>query len=166
MVEAYKVALSNEYEFANDPQDVSHPFNGNWSLPREYFIPGKTSYRLSPLKQLYLLTLGTASQLRLDSFVGNFATGKEADFVALDLASSPILRRRLDVLRRREPHAAEDIAYIANALFGAMTVANDRTVRQTYVAGELAYDREENYFSNLDDDYQAGFRPAVHVAVR
>ena len=50
---------------------------------------------LSPLRAFYLATLGGAAALCLDDRIGNFALGKEADFVVLDPAATPLLARRM-----------------------------------------------------------------------
>ena len=48
--------------------------------------------QLSPLRAFYLATCGAAS-LYLDDVIGNFASGKEADFVVLDPAATPLMAR-------------------------------------------------------------------------
>jgi guanine deaminase len=45
------------------------------------------SYRLRASEAFYHATLGGAHALRLDDKIGNFAPGKEADFVVIDPAS-------------------------------------------------------------------------------
>ena len=50
---------------------------------------------LSPLSTFYLATLGGARALYLDERIGNFAPGKEGDFVVLDPAATPLLERRM-----------------------------------------------------------------------
>ena len=82
---------------------------------------------LSPLELWKLATVGGARALGLDHVIGNFDRGKEADFVVLDLASSPILRRRLAV--------AEDLE---DALFALAMLADERAAREVYILGERA----------------------------
>ena len=79
---------------------------------------------LDPLRALYLATLGGARALGLDDRIGSFQPGREADFVALDLAATPLLARRLK--------GAGDIADI---LLGLMTLGDDRAVAGTWIAG-------------------------------
>ncbi len=86
---------------------------------------------LSPLDAFYLATLGAARALDLDGRIGNFATGREADFIVLDPQATPLLARRTA--------AAGDIA---GKLFLLMTLGDDRAVARTYVMGRLRYDRD------------------------
>ncbi|MDE2134908.1 MAG: guanine deaminase [Alphaproteobacteria bacterium] len=86
---------------------------------------------LDPFKLFYLATLGGARTLGLDDKVGNFETGKEADFIVLDAKSLPLLRRRLAHVRSP-----------AEKLFAIAILGDDRAVARTYVAGALAYARE------------------------
>jgi len=80
---------------------------------------------LSSLKAFYLATLGGAKALHLDSVIGNFEEGKEADFVVLDLASSELLKFRLAQCKTLE-----------EKLFVIQMLANDRIVTQTYILGQ------------------------------
>eukprot|EP00474_Spongospora_subterranea_P000139 CRZ00597.1 hypothetical protein [Spongospora subterranea] len=98
-IQTYKVAMASHDAFANSLNLTEPSFTGDMKLPKQYHIPLKSTYRLSPLQQLYMITLGTAKQLNIDKFVGNFDSGKEADFVVLDLIPSPLLRRRFDVIK-------------------------------------------------------------------
>jgi guanine deaminase len=85
---------------------------------------------LDAFKSFYLATFGAARALKIDAHVGNFAPGKEADFLVLDLGATPALSRRLQ--------SETDIAEI---LFALMILGDDRTIARTYVAGELAHRR-------------------------
>jgi len=80
---------------------------------------------LDPFKGLYLATLGGAKALCLDDKIGNFAHGKEADFVVLDAAGAPMLERRLS--------SSTDIA---EKLFALLVMGDDRAVAATYLMGE------------------------------
>ena len=86
---------------------------------------------LSPLDAFYLATLGAARALDLDGRIGSFATGREADFIVLDPAATPLLARRTA--------AARDIG---EKLFLLMTLGDDRAVARTYLMGKLRYDRD------------------------
>ena len=79
---------------------------------------------MSSLEGFYLATLGAARALELDAHIGNFAPGKEADFVVLDPAATPLLARRFE--------RATDLA---ERLFVLMTLGDDRTVAATYILG-------------------------------
>jgi guanine deaminase len=52
------------------------------------------SYRLRASEAFYHATLGGAHALRLDDKIGNFAPGKEADFVVIDPDVTPLQRLR------------------------------------------------------------------------
>ena len=84
---------------------------------------------MSPFKALYLATLGGAKALYLDADVGNFTTGKEADFVVLRKDATPLIKRRLAATNS-----------IADTLFVLMMLGDDRSIHRTYVMGELAHD--------------------------
>ena len=81
---------------------------------------------LPAMQALYLATLGAAEALRLDDRIGNFAVGKEADFVVLDCAGSSLAARRCA--------AAESIE---EKLFALLTLADDRHVAATHVFGNV-----------------------------
>jgi guanine deaminase len=82
---------------------------------------------LPAMRALYLATLGAAEALDLDECIGNFAKGKEADFVVLDYAGSSLTARR----------TARATA-IEEKLFALMMLADDRNVAAVYVAGAPA----------------------------
>ncbi|MDJ0750460.1 MAG: guanine deaminase [Woeseiaceae bacterium] len=84
-------------------------------------------HALPASRALYLATLGAAEALCLDDKIGNFETGKEADFVVLDFEGSELTARRTA--------AAESIE---EKLFALMTLADDRNVASTWILGEQA----------------------------
>jgi guanine deaminase len=86
---------------------------------------------LDPFQLFYLATLGSAKALKMDAHIGNFAPGKEADFVVLDPGATPLLKRRTGYARG----AAEQ-------LFALAMLGDDRAVAKTYVAGRLAHSRD------------------------
>jgi guanine deaminase len=85
---------------------------------------------LDPFQAFYLATLGGARALNLDHKIGNFEPGKEADFVVLDPAATPLLAHRL---------AGRDD--LAERLFALTILGDDRVVERTYVAGVLQHAR-------------------------
>ena len=101
------------------------------TLNEAYKVMQMQGARLSPFKSLYLATLGGARALRLDDRIGSLKPGNEADFVVLDYNATPLLAYRLK--------QAKDIAEI---LFVLMTLGDDRTVRQTWSAGQLVHERD------------------------
>jgi guanine deaminase len=83
-------------------------------------------HALPAMQALYLATLGAAEALHLDDYIGNFAPGKEADFVVLDYAGSNLTARRCAAA-----------GSIEEKLFALMTLADDRNVAATHVMGRL-----------------------------
>jgi guanine deaminase len=75
-------------------------------------------------------TRGAAQALGWGSAVGALEPGHEADVIVLDPAATPLLARRTRHLRQRET--------IEELLFALLVLADDRAVRQTYVAGRPA----------------------------
>lgn len=85
---------------------------------------------LAPFKGLYLATLGAARALALDDRIGNFAVGKEADFLVLEAEPGSLTERRAA--------AAGDVA---GELFALQTLGGGNDVHSTYLLGEQAYCR-------------------------
>ncbi len=81
---------------------------------------------LPATRALYLATLGAAEALYLDDKLGNFESGKEADFVVLDPTGS--------VLTARRNNAASTIE---EKLFALLMLADDRNVAATFISGQL-----------------------------
>jgi guanine deaminase len=84
---------------------------------------------LSAERGFYLATLGGARSLYLDDCIGSFARAREADFVVLDPAATPLLARRTSG------------ATLAERLFALMMLGDDRAVAETWVFGEPAWHR-------------------------
>ena len=85
---------------------------------------------VDPLHAFYMATLAGARALKLDDRIGNLLPGKEADFLVLDLAATPLLARRMAGART-----------LSDKLFALSLLADDRVVERTYLAGRLAHDR-------------------------
>ncbi len=100
------------------------------TLGAAYNVTQMSRNYLSPLRAFYLATLGGARALGLDGQIGNFAPGKEADFVVLDPAATPLLARRS--VRARS---------LAERLFPFMVFGDDRAIFQTVVMGEVRHRR-------------------------
>jgi guanine deaminase len=88
---------------------------------------------LDPMHAFYLATLAGAKALRIDDKVGNLTPGKEADFLVLDLAATPLLARRTG-----------GAATIAEKLFVLSILGDDRAIARTYLAGKLAHSRDDH----------------------
>ena len=75
-----------------------------------------------------MATLGNAKTLQLDDKIGNFESGKEADFVVVDLQSTALMKRKQSKCKTLD-----------EALFSLMILGDDRAISETYVAGEQVY---------------------------
>jgi len=95
-------------------------------LNESYKVAQLLGQRLSPLRAFYLATLGGARSLYLDTKIGSFTAGKEADFVVLDPASTPLLERRM-----------RTAAGLADKLLVLMMLGDDRTIAATAYACDL-----------------------------
>lgn len=100
------------------------------TLNEAYKVLQLNGQPLSAERAFWLATLGGARSLYLDDRIGNFATGKEADLVVLDLAATPLLARR-----------SAACASLAERLFVLMTLGDDRAVAATYLLGEQLWAR-------------------------
>ncbi len=96
------------------------------TLSEAYKVLHLQGQSLPGFQALYLATLGAANALYLDDRIGNFAKGKEADFVVIDYEASSITRRRLS-----------NCQDIAEKLFALITLGDDRSIAETRVMGSL-----------------------------
>ncbi len=87
---------------------------------------------LDPARALYLATLGGAKALGLDDVIGNFAPGKEADFIVLDPCATPAMANR-----------AARCADMAELLFATLMLGDDRAVARTYAMGRCVHGRAD-----------------------
>lgn len=79
---------------------------------------------LNPLETFYLLTLGNARALSLESRIGTLEPETDADIAVLDSRATPAMAARMD-----SAHTLID------ELFALQTLGDDRSVAATYVAG-------------------------------
>lgn len=100
------------------------------TINEAYKVQQLQGYNLNALRSFYLATLGGAKALDLDSQVGNFELGKEADFLVLDYASTPLMKMRTGVAKS-----------IEEKLFVLEMLGDDRAVRETWVMGDRLYRR-------------------------
>ncbi|PWC30035.1 guanine deaminase [Teichococcus aestuarii] len=98
------------------------------TLGDAYKVSRLNGTRLSAVQAFWLATRGGAEALELEDRIGSLEPGMEADLVVLDLKATPLLEMRM---------AACDS--LAEQLFALMTLADDRSIRATYVAGERLY---------------------------
>lgn len=80
---------------------------------------------LSAMKAFYLATLGGARALGLDTKIGSFQTGREADFTVLNFNATPLIERRIQHTETLEER-----------LFVLMMLGDDRSISQTYIMGQ------------------------------
>ncbi|MEM9171685.1 MAG: guanine deaminase [Pseudomonadota bacterium] len=99
------------------------------SVSEAYKILQLQQQSLPAMRGLYLATLAGAEALHMDDKLGNFLPGKEADFVALDLQSTPLLARRMRVAKS-----------VDDALFANLILADERAIVSTWVMGECCYE--------------------------
>ena len=80
---------------------------------------------LHPAELIWLATGGSAEALRMGHQIGRLAAGMEADLLALDLASTPLIAARAA--------RADDVW---EALFPTIMMGDDRAIARVWVAGE------------------------------
>ncbi|MEO7500961.1 MAG: guanine deaminase [Casimicrobiaceae bacterium] len=102
------------------------------TLDAAYKVVQLAGQRLSPLSAFYLATLGSARALYLDDRIGNFLPGKEADFIVIDPAATPLLARRTK-------HASN----LQDTLFALMMLGDDRAIAETWLMGRRRHARAE-----------------------
>jgi len=106
-------------------------FNMLQTLGEAYKVGQLQQYRLSAAEAFYHATLGGACALDLHDHIGNFTAGKEADFIVIDPAVSPLQQLRLG--------NSKDIW---EQLFMLMTLGDDRNIAQTWVNGCAVWSRD------------------------
>ncbi|EED32928.1 guanine deaminase [gamma proteobacterium NOR5-3] len=102
------------------------------TMDEAYKIQQLQGHSLSPFKSFFLATLGGARTLDLESHIGNFLPGKEADFLVLDLAATPLLEERMK-------HCDD----LFETLFVLSTLGDDRCVRESWIMGQCQHRRDQ-----------------------
>ncbi len=100
------------------------------TMDEAYKIQQLRGHTLDPFQAHYLATLGGAKALDLNDKIGNFETGKEADFIVLNLKATPFLSYRT-------PYCQS----IKELLFVLNTLADDRVVDRVYAMGQIRHNR-------------------------
>jgi guanine deaminase len=98
------------------------------TIHEAYKVAAIGNIKFSPLESFYAITLGNAKALSLDDKIGNFETGKEADFIVLNLNSTPLLA-----------YKNTRAITLEEKLFNLNILGDSRTIRATYILGEQKY---------------------------
>jgi len=109
-------------------------FSALQTLNEAYKIQQLQGKKLSVYEGLYLATLGSAKALDLQDKIGNFAAGKEADFVVLDPQATELMKLRM-----------EKSSSLDEKLFALMMLGDDRSVLATYSYGQKVYSSPAAY---------------------
>ncbi len=94
---------------------------------------------LSAGQLFWLATTGGAAAMQQDGKIGNLTAGADADIVVIDVVSTPLIARRV-----AQADSLEDI------LMAQIIMADERAVMATYVAGEVAYVRNNGKNQHKD----------------
>ena len=86
---------------------------------------------LAPSCAWWLATRGAAEALDIGEHVGTVEPGRDADLVVVDLRSTPLIDFRM-----------RHVDDLDEALAVQFALGDDRAIRATYVAGQLAFDRD------------------------
>ncbi|QPZ90482.1 guanine deaminase [Thioclava electrotropha] len=95
------------------------------TMAAAYEIGQLTHQPLHPAQLWWLATQGSAQSMRMGDKIGALAPGMEADFIAVDLASTLAISQRVA--------RAEDIW---EAIFPTIMMGDDRAIAGTWVAGK------------------------------
>ena len=95
------------------------------TMAAAYEISQLRGTALHPSELLWLATQGSARALSADHQIGNIALGLEADFVVLDLASTPAIAQ-----------ASARASDIWSAVFPTIMMGDDRAVQDVWIAGK------------------------------
>jgi guanine deaminase len=98
------------------------------TLHEAYKVSQMARQEFSAFDAFYTATLGGARSLYLDQEIGNFDSGKAADFVVLDTKATPLLARRMRTIETLE-----------EKLFVLMMLGDEHMVYATHVLGKLVY---------------------------
>ncbi|MEH6591902.1 MAG: guanine deaminase [Halioglobus sp.] len=101
------------------------------TLGEAYKVQQLRGEKLTPFKAFYLATLGGARSLDMDDLIGNFAPGKEADFIVIDKAPTPLIEFRLGHCKN-----------LMETLFVLAMLGDDRAIAATYAAGKKVHSRD------------------------
>ena len=104
------------------------------TMAAAYQVQALQGVRLSAWKALHAATLGAAEALRLDHEIGSFEPGRLADLCVWDWSVGP-------VAGRRDAVASQPGRPLHERVFAWMTLADDRNLVETRVAGRRCHAR-------------------------
>lgn len=91
-----------------------------------YQVAALRGYKATALQLFYILSLGGAKAMGLDDKIGNFESGKEADFILIDSSKVDLVNERLKVSQS-----------IEEKLFALLMLGDDRIIDSVYLMGEI-----------------------------
>ena len=94
------------------------------TMDEAYKIQQLLGERLNPLESWYLMTRGNAEALSMVDRIGTLDAGTDADITVLNASSTPAMALKMEVVNS-----------LTEELFLMLTMGDDRTVVETYVAG-------------------------------
>ncbi|WP_457584064.1 guanine deaminase [Ensifer canadensis] len=97
------------------------------TLDEAYKILQLQGERLNPFDSFFMMTRGNAEALSLVDRIGTLEAGTDADFIVLDMAATPAMALRAEVVNS-----------LSDELFLLQTMGDDRSIVETYVAGKPA----------------------------
>jgi guanine deaminase len=95
------------------------------TMDEAYKIQQLLGERLNPLESWYMMTLGNAQALSMADRIGTLDAGTDADITVLNASSTPAMALKMEVVNS-----------LTDELFLMLTMGDDRTVSETYVAGK------------------------------
>ncbi len=104
------------------------------TMNEAYKVTQMAGGSMSPMKALYLATLGGAKSLQLDSEIGSFEAGKAADFVVMNRQATELIDLRL-----------QRATGITEQLFALIILGDDRCTLATHVMGRPLYQAPESH---------------------
>ncbi len=114
-----------------------------------YKVQAMAGRRVTAWKCLYTATLGGARALRLEHEIGSFDTGRTADLAVWDWSTDGVSARRQEVARD-----------LHDKLFAWMTLADERNLAATYVAGRVRHTRShQSHQSHGDNAHEPAAAP-------
>lgn len=100
------------------------------TLAEAYKVLQLQGQSLHPLQALYWVTLGNARLLQLDHRIGNFAPGKDADFILIDRSATPL-----------QSYRQAQTQTLSESLFALIMLGDEINIASTYVMGRLQFQR-------------------------